>query len=167
MIKWNNIKWLKVAWYGKNGNRTVNSGVSSETVEPQQRCIYRGRSMKIWQNGKKGSKSPNCEVRVGGGGAEALELYCEGLFKESVVGGVRNARQNRVSPDTFFSINNVLEVTVSMVLLSVPYISSFIIMYQCSMCFDYFFTSSVCHLFVLVDIFIELISSHVDRTEAR
>ena len=60
----------------------------------------------------------------------------------------------------------VLEVTVSAVLLSLPYISSFVIMCQCSICIDYFITSSICHLFVLVDIFIEFITSHVDRTEA-
>ena len=60
----------------------------------------------------------------------------------------------------------LLEVTVSAVLLSLPHISSFVIMYWCSICIDYFITSSICCLFVLVDIFIEFISSCIDRTEA-
>ena len=60
----------------------------------------------------------------------------------------------------------LLEATVSAVLLSLPYFSSFVIMYWCSICIHYFITSSVCCLFVLVDIFIEFMSSHIDRTEA-
>ena len=64
------------------------------------------------------------------------------------------------------SMKFLLEATVSMVLLSVPYISSFVIMYQYSICTNYFLTSSIHHLFVLVDIFIEFISSRIDGTEA-
>ena len=38
-------------------------------------------------NRKKGSKLQSCEVRVSKGGAEALELYCEGLSKKSALQG--------------------------------------------------------------------------------
>ena len=115
-VKWNNIKWLKVAWYGKNGNRIVNSRVSSETAEPQQRCIYRGRSIKIWQMEGKGV-SHQVVKSEWAESAEALELYCERLSKESAgqgdvregvkesvgaeVKGVRDVRWNRVSPDIY------------------------------------------------------------------
>ena len=77
------------------------------------------KEYKNMTDGKKGSKLQSHEVGVSRGGAEVSELYCEGLSKEfavwgdaregvkgsvrAEVGGVRDARQNRVSPDSLFS----------------------------------------------------------------
>ena len=99
-----------------NGNGIVNSRASGDSRAMTEMYLQR-KEYENMTNGKNGSKSPSCEVGVSGGGAEVSELYCEGLSKESVVQGdvrkgvkgsvraevrgVRNARQNRVSPDIY------------------------------------------------------------------